>query len=89
VRAVAVGSDGSRVATCSTEGVKVWNMESGTCVSSALCGYGVSLAFAPGGRYVIVGSKEGSIQVKYDTLLLISVLCPNICVDCLLISLEY
>jgi U3 small nucleolar RNA-associated protein 12 len=63
VRAVAVSADGLRVASCSAEGLKVWNVESGACICSSLCGYGVTLAFAPGGRYVLVGTKDGSLQV--------------------------
>ena len=35
-----------------------------TCIRSCdRAGYGVSLCFAPGGRYVILGSKEGVVQL--------------------------
>ena len=43
--------------------LKIWDADSGSCLSTALCGYGVTIAFAPGGRYVLVGSKEGALQV--------------------------
>lgn len=64
VRAVVVSDDGTTLATCSSEGVKIWSTSSGTCVRSCSCGYGISLAFAPGSKYLVVGTKEGSVQVS-------------------------
>ena len=70
VRAVVVSEDGTTLATCSSEGVKIWSTGSGTCMRSCACGYGVSLAFAPGAKYLVVGTKEGSVQVSNPTALI-------------------
>lgn len=66
VRAVSLSSDGLQVATCSTDGVKIWSTRLHTCLRTCNTGYGVSVAFAPGGRYVITGTKEGKLQVSYS-----------------------
>ena len=65
VRCVCLSGDGRTVATCSSDGLKLWSMATMTCMRSCDCagGYGVTLAFAPGSRYVILGTKEGFIQL--------------------------
>ncbi len=63
VRAVCLSADGSLAATCASDGVKVWSTRSHLCLRSCPTGYGVSVAFAPGARYVITGTKDGRVQV--------------------------
>ena len=63
VRAVAISSDGQLIASASSEGVKFWSASRHACLRSCECGYGISLVFAPGGQYVVVGTKEGSLIV--------------------------
>ena len=63
VRAVAVSSDGSMVASASHGLAKAWSSRTRQCVRSVLCGFGLSLAFAPGDRHLLVGTKEGNLQV--------------------------
>ena len=65
VRCVCLSGDGRTVATCSSDGLKLWSMATMTCMRSCDCegGYGVTLAFAPGSRYVILGTKQGFIQL--------------------------
>lgn len=62
VRAVALSADGLLLASCSSEGVKVWSTATYTCTRSCRTGYGVAVAFAPGERFVLVGTKEGRLQ---------------------------
>lgn len=64
VRGVVTSSDGLSMASCSSEGVKLWNSSSYTCIRSSLVGYIVSIAFAPGNRYLLLGSKEGVLMVS-------------------------
>ena len=71
VRGVAISPDGFSIATCSTEGVKLWSSKTFQCIRS--CGdtstsskadlNGVCVQFAPGGRYLVVGTKDGTCQV--------------------------
>jgi U3 small nucleolar RNA-associated protein 12 len=63
VRASCVTSDGLQIATCSAEGMKVWSTKTFNCVVSCPTDYGVSMTYVTGNRYVIVGSKEGKLQV--------------------------
>lgn len=64
VRGVALSADGLLIGTCSTEGIKIWSSRTNLCVRTCKAGYGLSIAFVPGARYVVVGTKEGQVQVK-------------------------
>ena len=63
VRAVAFSSDDVMLASCAGGEVKIWNVASGLCIRSVESGYGVCLAFAPGDKYVMVGTKAGRLQL--------------------------
>ncbi len=68
VRAVAIGTDGSTVASCSTDGVKLWSVATQTCIrscNSSVSGdvQGTCLAFAPGGRLLVLGTKVGTCDI--------------------------
>uniref|UniRef100_A0A7S3MHG5 Guanine nucleotide-binding protein subunit beta-like protein n=1 Tax=Spumella elongata TaxID=89044 RepID=A0A7S3MHG5_9STRA len=67
VRAVSMSGDGSMVATCSNESIKIWSGRTQLCLGTCRVeGYCLSLAFAPGGRYIVAGTKEGAVQI-FDT----------------------
>lgn len=66
VRSLAVSSDGNSVATCSSESLKLWSTRGFQCTASAYTpadSYSLSVAFVPGGRYVICGCKDGKLKV--------------------------
>jgi U3 small nucleolar RNA-associated protein 12 len=63
VRGVCVSYDGSLIASCSAEGVKIWSGQSYQALRSCKSGYALCLQFAPGGQYLVVGTKEGTLQV--------------------------
>ncbi|CAM9701335.1 unnamed protein product, partial [Sphacelaria rigidula] len=63
VRAVAISSDGSMVASVSHGLAKVWSSKSRQCVRSSPCGFGLAVVFAPGDRHLLIGTKEGNLQV--------------------------
>ena len=63
VRAVAVSSDGAMVASVSHGLAKAWSSRTRQCVRSSPCGYGLTVVFAPGDRHLLVGTKEGNLQV--------------------------
>eukprot|EP00903_Cladosiphon_okamuranus_P011942 g11216.t1 len=63
VRAVAVSSDGAMVASVSHGLAKAWSSRTRQCVRSTPCGFGLTVAFAPGDRHLLVGTKEGNLQV--------------------------
>jgi U3 small nucleolar RNA-associated protein 12 len=64
VRCVAASDDGLLIATGSAEGVKTWSTNTFACVSSATVGYCTSLAFVRGGRFLVLGTREGNVQVR-------------------------
>ena len=63
VRTLAFSSDNTAVLTASSEGLKIWNRHSLTCVRSIPCGNAISCLFAPGDRHALVGTKSGKIQI--------------------------
>lgn len=63
IRSVAISSDGSMVASVSHGLAKAWSSKTRQCVRSVPCGFGLSVAFAPGDRHLLVGTKEGNLQV--------------------------
>ncbi|ORZ37046.1 WD40-repeat-containing domain protein [Catenaria anguillulae PL171] len=63
IRAVALSQDDELVATAGTAVVKVWNVRTGTCIRSLDSGYALCVAFVPGGKYLLVGTKSGELQL--------------------------
>lgn len=63
VRGVCVSGDGATIASCSSEGLKIWSSSSHNCIRSCASGFGVSVVFVKGTNYVLMGTKEGAVQV--------------------------
>lgn len=66
VRGLSVSGDGSALASCSSDSVKLWSTRTPhSCISTCrVAGYCLCIAFAPGGRHVIAGTKEGLLVVS-------------------------
>jgi U3 small nucleolar RNA-associated protein 12 len=43
--------------------VQVWNARTRQCIRTTVIGFGLCCAFAPGDRHLLVGTKEGRLQV--------------------------
>jgi U3 small nucleolar RNA-associated protein 12 len=65
VRALSISNDNSMILSCSYNGIKVWNANSGNCLRTCAGGYGLSCTFVVGDKYACVGTKSGDIEV-YD-----------------------
>ncbi|GIL45803.1 hypothetical protein Vafri_2953 [Volvox africanus] len=63
VRALALSSDDMSLLTASSAALKMWNPRTGSCLSTMESGYGLSVLFAPGNKFAVVGTKEGSLEV--------------------------
>jgi U3 small nucleolar RNA-associated protein 12 len=63
IRAVALSSDSALVASTSRDQVKIWNARSMRCVRTLRSGYGMCVTFLPGNRHVVIGTKEGNIEL--------------------------
>lgn len=65
VRALAVAHDDSLLMSLSAECVKIWNTTTGRCVRTMPSGYGMCGFFVAGNEHVLIGTKEGRIEL-YD-----------------------
>lgn len=63
IRSLALSSDGSMLASVSEKDLKVWNSANGASLHTIPCGYGLASMFVPGDTYVVVGTKEGTLQI--------------------------
>jgi U3 small nucleolar RNA-associated protein 12 len=63
VRAIALSHDDALLLTTGNGGTKVWNPATGACVNSIESGYGLTCLFAPGGRFAVLGCKDGKLDL--------------------------
>ena len=70
VRFLSVSNDNSMILSCSYNGIKVWNANSGNCLRTCAGGYGLCSTFVVGDKYACIGTKAGSdrsvIRVNYN-----------------------
>ncbi|TIA86921.1 hypothetical protein E3P81_04111 [Wallemia ichthyophaga] len=67
IRALALSSDDQLLASASNGQLKVWNMKTQACLRTIDCGYAISVAFLPGNRSIVIGTKSGNLQL-YDLI---------------------
>ncbi|KAF2750703.1 WD40 repeat-like protein [Sporormia fimetaria CBS 119925] len=65
IRALALSSDDRMLASASSGGLKIWNVRTQSCLRTLECGYALCCAFLPGDKIVLVGTKEGTLEL-YD-----------------------
>ncbi|KAJ4372309.1 beta transducin [Neocucurbitaria cava] len=65
IRALALSSDDRMLASASSGGLKIWNVKTQNCLRTLECGYALCCAFLPGDKIVVVGTKDGDIEL-YD-----------------------
>ncbi|CAN9352370.1 unnamed protein product [Alternaria alternata] len=65
VRALALSSDDRMLASASSGGLKIWNVKTQNCLRTLECGYALCCGFLPGDKIVVVGTKDGDIEL-YD-----------------------
>lgn len=65
IRALALSSDDRMLASASTGGLKIWNVRTRNCLRTLECGKALCAAFLPGDKIVVVGTKDGHIEL-YD-----------------------
>lgn len=70
IRALALSSDDRMLASASsgkssTGGLKIWNVRTQSCLRTLECGRALCAAFLPGDKIVVVGTKDGDIEL-YD-----------------------
>ncbi|KAK4154654.1 hypothetical protein C8A00DRAFT_32547 [Chaetomidium leptoderma] len=65
VRSLSLSSDDKMLASAANGSLKIWNIRTQTCIRTFECGYALCCAFLPGDKVVVVGTKEGDLQL-YD-----------------------
>ncbi|PVH98195.1 F-box/WD repeat-containing protein pof1 [Periconia macrospinosa] len=70
IRALALSSDDRMLASASSGkasngSLKIWNIKTQNCLRTLECGKALCAAFLPGDKIVVVGTKEGDIEL-YD-----------------------
>jgi U3 small nucleolar RNA-associated protein 12 len=70
IRALALSSDDRMLASASSGkspngGLKIWNVRTQNCLRTLECGKALCVSFLPGDKIVVVGTKEGDIEL-YD-----------------------
>lgn len=63
IRCAALSSDDRMLATASNGSLKIWNAKTQSCLRTLDCGYALCLAFLPGDKIVVVGTREGTLEV--------------------------
>ncbi|RFU77716.1 dip2-dom34p-interacting [Trichoderma arundinaceum] len=63
IRALSLSSDDKMLASASNGLLKIWNIKTQTCIRTFECGYALCCAFLPGDKVVVVGTKNGELQL--------------------------
>ncbi|ODQ63195.1 WD40 repeat-like protein [Nadsonia fulvescens var. elongata DSM 6958] len=63
IRAISVSSDDKMVATASNGSLKIWNIRTTSCLRTFECGYALCTSFLPGDALLVVGTKNGDIEL--------------------------
>jgi U3 small nucleolar RNA-associated protein 12 len=63
IRALSLSSDDKMLASASNGTLKIWNIKTQNCIRTFDCGYALCCAFLPGDKVVVVGTKNGELQL--------------------------
>ena len=63
VRSLALSSDDRMLASASNGTLKIWNLRTSSCIRTLECGYALCATFLPGDKIVIVGNRNGELEI--------------------------
>ena len=63
VRALALSSDDRMLASACNGSLKIWNVRTQSCIRTLDCGYALCATFLPGDKIVIVGNRNGELEI--------------------------
>ncbi|KAL8723863.1 MAG: hypothetical protein Q9181_007127, partial [Wetmoreana brouardii] len=63
VRSVALSFDDRMLASSSNGTLKIWNVRTQSCIRTLDCGYALCSSFLPGDKIVVVGNRNGELEV--------------------------
>ncbi|KAG0668478.1 beta transducin [Maudiozyma exigua] len=63
IRAIDISDDTKLLATASNGLLKIWNLKTKLCIRTFECGFALTCKFLPGGLLVVVGTRNGELQL--------------------------
>ncbi|KAI9741106.1 MAG: hypothetical protein M1834_002819 [Cirrosporium novae-zelandiae] len=63
IRSLALSSDDRMLASAANGSLKIWNVRTESCIRTLDCGYALCSSFLPGDKIVIVGNKNGELEL--------------------------
>lgn len=63
IRSMSLSSDDRMLASASNGDLKIWNVRTQSCIRTLDCGYALCVAFLPGDKIVVVGNRNGELEV--------------------------
>ncbi|EMR11736.1 hypothetical protein PNEG_00170 [Pneumocystis murina B123] len=63
IRSLSIDSNDEMLASVSNRTLKIWNIKTGRCIRNLDCGYALCCSFCLENKYVIVGTKEGYLEI--------------------------
>ncbi|KAH3681378.1 hypothetical protein WICPIJ_007647 [Wickerhamomyces pijperi] len=65
IRSIDLSTDNKLLASASNGLLKIWNVKTQKCLRTFECGYALVVKFLPGGTLVVVGTRNGELEL-YD-----------------------
>lgn len=63
IRSLALSSDDRMLASASNGTLKIWNVKTQNCLRTLECGYALCASFLPGDKIVVVGNRNGELEL--------------------------
>jgi U3 small nucleolar RNA-associated protein 12 len=63
IRCLSLSSDDRMLASASHGSLKIWNIRTQNCIRTLDCGYALCAVFLPGDKIVVLGTKEGTLEI--------------------------
>lgn len=63
IRCLALSSDDRMLASACHGSLKIWNVKTQSCLRTLECGYALCATFLPGDKIVVIGTREGTLEV--------------------------
>lgn len=63
IRCLALSSDDRMLASASQGSLKIWNTRTQTCLRTLECGHALCLTFLPGDKIVVLGTRDGTLEL--------------------------
>ena len=63
VRSLTLSSDDRMLGSACNGSLKIWNVRTQSCIRTLDCGYALCSAFLPGDRIVVVGNRNGELEL--------------------------